>query len=289
MALQNAADRHDDGETDLLNQIAERLRKRFEGRSALIVEDEIGEDIQNAMSESGFANVQHVRTIAGAMDLLVREPFDVIVLDRGLPDGDGIAIVKVLRSGGARVRSAANTPCLVYSMLDRTHDKVTGLLDGASDYLAKSGGEAELLARLAACLPRNDAHSGASEMETDVFSIFPIEVDEAAMVVSLNGDLLPLTTLEAAVFVEIWRAAGQPVSKTALWERCWMDHAGWTHFSPRWENCMEKAISRLRLKIRTHCTFLPASHLPLIVTWRATGFAMRNLAGLADANISATG
>ena len=261
---------------ELLAQITARLRHRFEGRRALVVEDEIGPDIVDVLHEAGFAEARCAASIAAARKALADGSFDIIVLDRGLPDGDGIAVLKLLRSARGGFATDAATPCLVYSMLDRTQDKVGGLIEGASDYLAKSGGEAELLARLANHLPEQEGS------EDDGFSIAPLVVDEAAMVVSLDGQPLPLTTLEVAVFIEIWKARGQPVPKTALWERCWMGHAGWSHFSPRWENCMEKAISRLRGKIRTHCDFLPDSHLPLIVTWRATGFAMRNLSGLAD-------
>lgn len=259
-----------------LAQITARLGDRFEGRSVLVVEDEIGIEIEEVLREAGFAHVRCAPSIAAARKALADESFDICVLDRGLPDGDGIALLKLLRSDAAGLATAHDTPCLIYSMLDRTQEKVSGLIEGASDYLAKSGGEAELLARLANQLPFRD------EAEDDGFSILPLEVDEAAMVVSAHGEPLQLTTLEAAVFVEIWKARGQPVPKTALWERCWMGHAGWSHFSPRWENCMEKAISRLRMKIRAQCPFLPESHLPLIVTWRATGFAMRNLAGLSN-------
>lgn len=259
-----------------LAQITARLGDRFNGRSVLVVEDEIGFEIADVLHDAGFANVQCAASIASARKALAEESFDVCVLDRGLPDGDGITLLRLLRSNVAGLATAHDTPCLIYSMLDRTQEKVSGLIEGASDYLAKSGGEAELLARLANQLsPRDD-------VEDDGFSIAPLAVDEAAMVVSANGDPLHLTTLEAAVFVEIWKARGQPVPKTVLWERCWMGHAGWSHFSPRWENCMEKAISRLRMKIRAQCPFLPESHLPLIVTWRATGFAMRNLSGLSD-------
>lgn len=267
----------DDPDDDaFLAQITARLGDRFKGRSVLIVEDEIGFEIGHVLRDAGFANVHCVASIASARKALAEESFDICVLDRGLPDGDGIALLRLLRSNAAGLATAHDTPCLIYSMLDRTQEKVGGLIEGASDYLAKSGGEAELLARLANQLSPRD------EVDDDGFSIAPLAVDEAAMVVSANGETLQLTTLEAAVFVEIWKARGQPVPKTALWERCWMGHAGWSHFSPRWENCMEKAISRLRMKIRAQCPFLPESHLPLIVTWRATGFAMRNLSGLSD-------
>lgn len=91
---------------------------------------------------------------ADALDRMATSAYSVVVLDRGLPDGDGLAVLRRLRTGGS------DTPVLVLTALGAVEDRVAGLDAGAEDYLVKPFAVDELLARLRALLRRADGARG---------------------------------------------------------------------------------------------------------------------------------
>src|SRR5918993_2647163 len=114
-----------------------------------IVEDHprVADLVRNALERAGFG-ADVFDTGAAARTWLQRRDYAALVLDRGLPDGDGLSLLAGLRSAGWSV------PCLVLTARDAIHDRVAGLDHGADDYLPKPFAIEELLARVRALLRR---------------------------------------------------------------------------------------------------------------------------------------
>ncbi len=117
--------------------------------AVLLVEDDarLAEMLGRLLEAEGYA-VTTVRDGRAALRRLATAPVDVVVLDRGLPDGDGLGVVATMR------RSGRSTPVLVLTALGTVADRVSGLDAGAEDYLVKPFAVDELLARLRALLRR---------------------------------------------------------------------------------------------------------------------------------------
>src|SRR3954462_11378213 len=148
----------------------------------LVVEDEarIAELLASALGRAGFA-VDAVGTAADAREALALTAYDAAILDLGLPDGDGLALLAGLRRRGSAV------PVLVLTARDAVEDRVAGLDTGADDYLVKPFAFAELLARLRALLRRE-----RGERET-VLRAGDLEVDLVGRRVTRGGVEVPLT------------------------------------------------------------------------------------------------
>jgi DNA-binding response OmpR family regulator len=126
----------------------------------LLVEDEVrlGALLQATLTDAGFA-VDRVTTLSDARAEATRSIFDAILLDRGLPDGDGLQLVGELRAG----RNA--TPVLMMTARDAVPDRVAGLDAGADDYLVKPFASEEMLARVRALLRRPGGSLGSWKPE----------------------------------------------------------------------------------------------------------------------------
>lgn len=218
----------------------------------LLVEDdeEAADYLKRALIEVGHS-VDHAASGRDGLFLAASESYDVIVLDRLLPEMDGVAILRTIRA--ARVR----TPVLLLTALDGIDDRVEGLNAGADDYLVKPFAFIELIARVNALARRPP----------------PQEVVTALKVGDLHMDLLKRTVTRASVRIELqprefqlleylMRHAGRVVTRTMLLEGIWN-----FHFEPQ-TNIVETHMSRLRAKIdRGH----PRE---LIHTVRGSGYMM---------------
>jgi two-component system, OmpR family, KDP operon response regulator KdpE len=148
----------------------------------------------------------------GLQEAAARRP-DVIILDLGLPDMEGVAVLK-------RLREWSQTPVLVLSVRDREADKVAALDNGADDYLTKPFGTAELLARLRAVQRRApEAH------EEPVFVSGDLAVDLASRVVTVKKKEVHLTATEYALLRELVRHAGKVVMHAQLLRAVWGPNA----------------------------------------------------------------
>ena len=136
---------------------------------------------------------------------------DLIVLDLGLPDRDGLTVIRY-------VRREASTPILVLSARDAEADKVTALDQGADDYVTKPFGMDEFLARLRAAVRRGAAASDTDEpvVETDSFT-----VDLAAKKVTKNGAEVHLTPTEWGMLEMLVRNRGKLVGREELLKEVW--------------------------------------------------------------------
>jgi len=150
---------------------------------------------------------------------------DLILLDLGLPDRDGLAVVE-------SVRSAGTTPVLVLSARDREGDKVAALEAGADDYLAKPFGMAELQARIGAIL-RRASPGGQDPADAGVLRIGELELDPDSHAVRVAGSPVRLTPIEFRVLQVLAEHAGRLVTYgrllRAVWGAAYDDEAHYVH------------------------------------------------------------
>jgi two-component system KDP operon response regulator KdpE len=158
---------------------------------------------------------------------------DLILLDLGLPDRDGLTIVR-------RVRREATTPILILSARGEEHDRVTALEQGADDYLTKPFGLAELRARITALLRRagGPAVDGAGQM-----AIGPVTMDVARREVRVNGRLVDLTPREHELLKVLMSRPGTVVTRGRLLRAVW--GTGYSEES----HYLHVYVSRLRRKL----------------------------------------
>src|SRR6266849_6649244 len=176
--------------------------------------------------------------------------YDVIVLDRLLPDKDGIVICRGLRERGVV------TPILILSARGSLEDRVVGLNAGADDYLAKPFEFTELLARIRVLLRRSELSP------TLVLTVADLTLDPASRRVTRGGITIHLTRKEHAILEVLMRHPGQVVGRAQLAERVWEAEPD------RLTSLIDVHVSNLRRKIE------PAGTPPLIHTIRGHGYLL---------------
>ena len=169
----------------------------------LVVEDEprIAEIIRTALERAEFV-VDTVRLRADAREALANTPYDAAILDLGLPDGDGLELLKRLRPAGIRI------PILILTARDAVEHRVLGLDAGADDYLVKPFAMSELIARTKALLRRPGGALGAT-----------LSAGNVVFDVSVAGVPLQLPRREAAILEHLLRRQGRVVPKSVLEEK----------------------------------------------------------------------
>jgi len=200
----------------------------------LIVEDEptIAAQLAEALGAVGYA----VDVVANGSDALfmgsdAKQPFDAVVLDLGLPQIDGLTILKKWRAAGRTM------PVLILTARDNWHEKVAGIDAGADDYLAKPFHMEELLARLRALIRRAGGHACAE------LACGEVRLDTRHGRVSVGGEPLTLTSHEYRVLDYLMHHPGQLVSRGDL-----IEHIYAQDFD-RDSNTVEVFIARLRKKL----------------------------------------
>jgi two-component system OmpR family response regulator len=178
--------------------------------------------------------------------------YDVLVVDRMLPERDGLSVVSGLREKGNGV------PVLILSALGQVDDRVTGLRAGGDDYLAKPYAFSELLARIEVLGRRR----GGKDVETH-YKVGDLELDRLSHEVKRGGKAIVLQPREFRLLEYLMKHAGQVVTRTMLLENVW-DY----HFDPQ-TNVIDVHISRLRSKIEREF------NAPLLHTVRGSGYIMR--------------
>ncbi|PTY08658.1 two-component system response regulator QseB [Opitutaceae bacterium EW11] len=218
---------------------------------ALIVEDErkVGQFVERALSEQSYST-RLVRTIAEAKDALAEAPYDVVILDLGLPDGDGLDLLREWR------RNRFLEPVIILSARDAVADRIQGLNLGADDYLPKPFSIDELLARIRSVVRRQ---SGA---KSTVLSHGAIRLDLLGRVATLNGNPVELTSREFALLELFLQNPGRVLTRTLIsekvWEACYDLET----------NLIDVYVRRLRKKFET------SPERPLIKTVRGTGYQL---------------
>ena len=176
----------------------------------LIVEDEktIGEHIQTSLRDCGFT-CNWVTTGKEALELCAVEEFDCIVLDRMLPDFDGLEVCRNIRAENLTV------PILFLTALSGVDQKVMGLNSGGDDYLTKPFDIDELIARVNALVRR------ASFKQQVQLVIRSIKLDTQRLQVKANGTVLSLSNREFRLLEYLMRNAGRPVTRSQILEHVW--------------------------------------------------------------------
>jgi len=198
----------------------------------LIVEDDaaLARGLIEALRAAGLA-VDHVCDGAEAVELVGEEPYSVVILDLGLPDIDGLKVLRMMRGRGVR------TPVLILTARDSLNDRVCGLDQGADDYLAKPFEPAELAARVRALIRRGQ---GAPD---PVLTVGALRLDRNSGDAYLDGQPLDLRRRELAVLEGLMVRAGKLTPK----ERLVSEVFG--HEEPVGTNALEVYIARLRRKL----------------------------------------
>ncbi len=203
------------------------------GISILYVEDDAraADEVQELARQNGDSLVWEA-TGSGGLLRAGRDSFDVIILDRMLPDIDGMTILRRLRESGV------GTPVLMLSALGRTDDRAEGLDAGADDYLAKPYEAQELLARLRAL---NRRASGREHSAVIIYGAFECHV-KARTAFRANRHL-SLSPKEFELFRYFIENAGEVVTREMLLRDVWK-----MNFDPQ-TNVVDVNIGRLRRKL----------------------------------------
>lgn len=197
----------------------------------LLIEDDplIAESVAARLTALGHA-VDTVSRRAEAGAALAHERFDLVLLDLGLPDGDGLTLLHDLRSNGDA------TPILVLTARDEVDDRVRGLDLGADDYLAKPFSLAELEARVRALLRRSQQRAD------NRLALGPVNLDTTTGTVYLDGTALDLPRRELRLLETLLAGAERTVTREHLERRLF----GFDDVGP---NALEVYVSRLRKRL----------------------------------------
>lgn len=214
----------------------------------LAVEDdhELGFEVVSGLRRAGFA-VDWALDLASADLNLAANSYDCVVLDRGLPDGDGLRALRRWRRGQERV------PVLVLTAQDGIAERVEGFDHGADDHLGKSFAMAELVARVGALCRRLE------QPRPTLIKLADLQIDVARRRVSRDGVLLSLTAKEFAVLELLGARAGEVVTRSELIEHCW------DAMAEPMSNVVDAVVVQLRRKLGPP---------PLLGTSRGVGFVL---------------
>lgn len=218
----------------------------------LLVEDDrkLGQFVRNGLEEVAYTTVW-ARNCAEAREAAALGTFDVVILDIGLPDGNGLDLLTEWRE-----RRLA-TYVLILSARHEVDDRISGLNLGADDYLAKPFSFGELLARIRSLVRRN------SPNKKTVLEHRGIRLDLLTREVTLDGAPVRLTQREFALLEFFLSHPGRVLTRTQIAEKIWD-----SHFDME-TNLVDVYVAKLRGKFRR-----PAEKEPLFQTLRGVGYKM---------------
>src|SRR5713101_2088101 len=217
----------------------------------LIVEDDrrLGEFLKQGFGECRYT-ATWVRTCKEASEALSETPFDAVVLDLSLPDGDGLEMLHQWRKGGF------NEPVLILSARDSLEDRVKGLDLGADDYLPKPFSMQELVARVRSLVRRQ------STVKLTVLEHAGIRLDLVGHTVHVNGRPVDLTSREYALLEIFMQNHGRILPRTLITDKIWASSYDVD------TNLLDVYMSRLRAKLES------TSGKPLFKTVRGVGYQL---------------
>lgn len=177
----------------------------------LVIEDEVQmrRFLRASLTSNGYQVVETDTAADGLAQAAGRNP-DLVLLDLGLPDQDGLVVTQ-------RLREWAKTPIIVISARGREEDKIQALDAGADDYLTKPFGVGELLARIRVAL-RNAARG---ELGTSQFSVGELKVDLVRRQVLVSGQEVHLTPIEYKLLATLVKHAGRVITHRQLLREVW--------------------------------------------------------------------
>ncbi len=222
-------------------------------RVALIEDNgRLADMIGSALSAVGI-ETDIFASLAQATYGLGQASYDVLIIDRGLPDGDGLTFLREYRGSGQMI------PCLMVTARDALHDRIDGLESGADDYVTKPFAMSELVARVRSLMRR------PSETVSLTFVFANMILDPQDQTLRCNNTSILLAPSELQIMLALLKARGQIVRHATL------EHAAWGMEDAVTPNALEVAVYRLRKKMGR------AGILAKIVNIRGVGFALRSL------------
>ncbi|MGI8890063.1 MAG: response regulator [Chthoniobacterales bacterium] len=219
---------------------------------ALVVEDEkkLGSFLRKGLAQENLV-VDLVHSGDVALEKILTQSYDIIVLDIMLPGRDGLSILREMR------QRHINTPVLLLSARGNVNERVEGLNLGADDYLPKPFSITEVVARVRALLRR------ASGEHATVMQVADLSLNVVTREATRGGSKVELTNREFALLEYLMAQAGRVITKTSLCEHVW-EH----HFDTG-TNVVEVCMQRLRRKIDD------GHPEKLLQTVRGTGYTLR--------------
>lgn len=220
--------------------------------TVLVIDDEVQiRRLLRATLEANGYQVREAGTGQEGINATAQRPPDAVILDLGLPDMDGVTVLK-------RVREWSHVPILVLSVRDREEDKVAALDNGADDYVTKPFSSGELLARL-----RVAQRHASKEAEISIFRSGSVEVDLAGRVVRRDGKEVRLTATEYSLLRLFVQHAGKVLTHRHILREVWgPNYVEQTHY-------LRVYIAHLREKLETEPT-----KPELIVTEPGVGYRL---------------
>jgi two-component system OmpR family response regulator len=213
-------------------------------------DDQTADEIVAELVHRGF-HVERAATGTTGLEKARAAAHDIIIVDRLLPEIDGLTIVETLRRGQVR------TPVLVLSALGAVDDRVRGLRAGGDDYLAKPFAFVELMARLEALLRR------PAESRETTLRVGPLELDLIERTAQRGNRRIDLLPREFRLLEYMVRREGQMVTRAMLFEEVWN-----YRFIPN-SNLVDVHMGRLRRKVDE------PEEAPMIHSVRGAGFVLR--------------
>ena len=203
----------------------------------LIVEDDaqIRNFISYVLQQEGFPHLS-AGTAKNALSLLVTNPVDLVLLDLGLPDCDGMDVIK-------KIREWSEIPIIVVSARDQDHEKAAALDTGADDYLTKPFSINELTARVHSLIRRYTTLNPAFSEETDCICLKDMTIDRGNRSVTVRGALVELTGKEFDLLVFLASNKGRIFTKKQIYTQVWEDEYAFD------DSNIMSFISKLRKKI----------------------------------------
>jgi len=204
-------------------------------KKVLLVEDNV--DLSNLLGSHltacGF-QVSRVGSVAEGVELLKRIPFELALIDRDLPDGDGIEVCRFARS------NKPNTGIIILTCFGQPIQRVHGLVSGADDYVSKPFCIEELVARIQSVIRRT------RKIEQDTLEDFTrgkLTISKAKRTATVEGAVLDLTPTEFDILTLLAEHPGKAFSRDDLLE------ALWGHGGARYKNALNVHITNLRAKL----------------------------------------
>ncbi|GAB1257790.1 response regulator [Aurantivibrio plasticivorans] len=215
----------------------------------LLIEDDPGlaSGLQNALQHAGYA-VNCVNNGRAALSISSSQPSDLIILDLGLPDMDGLVVLKKLRNEHKHI------PVLILTARDTVEDKVGGLDSGADDYLAKPFELPELLARLRVLERRSTANT------SNTLTVGNVSLDTTSHIAYLDNQEVDMARREYMLLKALMENSGRILTRESLENKLysWGEEVS--------SNALEVHIHHLRKKLGTQ----------FIKTVRGVGYTVRH-------------
>jgi two-component system KDP operon response regulator KdpE len=225
--------------------------------TVLVIDDEIQiRRLLNACLEANGYRVREAATGQEGISMAAQHPPDVVILDLGLPDLDGVTVLK-------RLREWSRVPVVVLSVRDREEDKIAALDNGADDYVTKPFSAAELLARL-----RVAQRHARVDPEISVFHFGEVEVDLTSRIVRRKGQEVKLTATEYSLLRLLAQNAGKVLTHRQILREVWGPNSvEQTHY-------LRVYIAHLREKLENN-----AAKPALILTEAGVGYRLAEQPG----------